>query len=849
MQKYLPIICRAFFLFLFVIPINIHAQQLDFEGSRIVNIHNSSEITQEFSINLWLKPNSENAGTVISQIDSENSFSVGKTNQNRICVNVNNEQILSNTTLPLNQWHRISIVYQQNNMSVYIDGVFDISKPLTGAKLLAGDFLLGAKKSLQSANTSFINASIDELQIWNIALTQNQIRFMMNQEIEENAGYVQGKITRNISKNETSRLFWNALRYYSSMDIVNNMLVDNSAYGNNASVNFLPNSQTAPLPYLSNDDGLWEKPTSWANGQVQQQPNMISIVDNATSIDWNIVQTNSDLLSLSNRTILSLTVEGGEFAMGNDTKLFITHYLKIDGKIDLRGKSQLVQNINSEFDANSNGKLQRSQKGTSNVYNYNYWSSPVGSVNNSLNNSTYSVASVFKDGTNPLNPQEITWTTALNGSNTSPITLSNYWIFKFQNLNPSYSNWTAIGEDGELSAGQGFTLKGSGSTQEFQNYTFIGKPNNGDIAVPIAGNNINLSGNPYASSLNADQFVRDNLDSTTGIIYYWEHLDNNNSHYLVDYQGGYAARTLVGGVPAISLSGISSKVPARFIPVGQGFFLKGTTTGGLIKYNNGQRSFVKETNAASTAMFRQDNSNYSQAGYDNADDDVSADEFAKIRIGFDTSDNHHRSILLGFMDDFATDGIDRGYDALMMDNQVSDMYFFTSSNRLVIQGVGYFDASKAYKIGVKVNVDGVVKIGIDGTENFDNARQLFIYDNVTNVYTNLRNGSLEVALTAGTYNDRFSLRFADGNLSINQFATTATTIQFVSTTKQLKVVSNDENLTSIQIYNTLGQIVLSFSADDIIPTNIYNLQGLRNGVYIVKASSLDKCFSQKIMLQ
>jgi hypothetical protein len=46
--------------------------------------------------------------------------------------------------------------------------------------------------------------------------------------------------------------------------------------------------------------------------------------------------------------------------------------LKLDGKIDLVGKSQLIQTEGSILDVNSAGSIERDQQGQPNKYNYNY---------------------------------------------------------------------------------------------------------------------------------------------------------------------------------------------------------------------------------------------------------------------------------------------------------------------------------------------------------------------------------------------------------------------------------------------------------------------------------------------
>ena len=65
---------------------------------------------------------------------------------------------------------------------------------------------------------------------------------------------------------------------------------------------------------------------------------------------------------------------------------------------------------------------------------------------------------------------------------------------------------------GTIEAGEGYTMKGisTASVATQQNYVFEGKPNNGDITLPITGGNDYLLGNPYPSAIDAHEFLDDN---------------------------------------------------------------------------------------------------------------------------------------------------------------------------------------------------------------------------------------------------------------------------------------------------------------------------------------------------
>src|SRR5690606_31251161 len=331
--------------------------------------------------------------------------------------------------------------------------------------------------------------------------------------------------------------------------------------------------------------------------------------DDVVTYDWSIVKIKHNNISFNGpQKHLGLFIDGQDassnpitYTVSGDSELNVSWYLKLDGKIDLEGDSQLVQGMDSTLDPTSSGSLEKDQQGTADTFTYNYWSSPVGKTNNSSNNNSYKVTDIFSNVT--FSPS------GYNGS-ASPLKIADYWIWKFSNQeSDNYSKWQHVRSTGTLLAGEGFTMKGpgSGSITDEQNYVLNGKPNNGDITLTISSGNDYLVGNPYPSALDAEQFILDNgpiiagAGSTTGTLYFWEHW-GGGSHILREYQGGYATYSLSGGVPAaamgtsdpdVSSAGTPTKIPGRYIPVGQGFFVT-AETGGSVKFNNGQRIFQTE---------------------------------------------------------------------------------------------------------------------------------------------------------------------------------------------------------------------------------------------------------------
>src|SRR5690606_24644433 len=115
-----------------------------------------------------------------------------------------------------------------------------------------------------------------------------------------------------------------------------------------------------------------------------------------------------------------------------------------------------------------------------------------------------------------------------------------------------YGDWARVTPETTFNVGEGYTMKGTSGEVEWadtQNYTFVGIPNNGDISLNINPEQSYLIGNPYPSSIDADQFIRDNLKDVVGgtnsdnvingTLYFWSHF-GGRTHMLKEYEGGYA---------------------------------------------------------------------------------------------------------------------------------------------------------------------------------------------------------------------------------------------------------------------------------------------------------------------
>ena len=827
-----------------------------------------------FSIEVWIKSNATNGNTqtILSKrfnTSSTDGYDLRLVN-NILSFNWNNGNAIT-STYPIdgNRWYHIAVTFSDSNYNLYIDGIL-ASLPTSGSNptLNSVNFIVGAMDQNNTTPFNYYNGWMDELRIWNTELTVNQIRQMMNQEILADGSNVQGAI---IPKNISGLTWTNVLGYYQMnglTDIDNGYVLDISTSSIEGKLKniYTPQPETAPLPYTSRTNGAWETDATWTHHNVWDVPNSVGI-DSSTKIDWNIVETSHNITSNGNKTVLGLLVIDNTLSASNDSKLEVSSYLKLDGKIDLVGKSQLLQTTGSDLEVTSEGAIERDQKGQNNLYNYNYWCSPVSPINNIANNTDYSVAEMLKDGTTTT-PQDINWIAGYDAEATSPISLARYWLYTFDNFVNAYANWKKIIETTPIRVGQGFTLKGSGAEGTTQNYTFVGKPNNGLInSNTVLPEQLLLTGNPYPSALDAVAFINDNAGSIDGTLYFWEHYLTNYTHVLREYQGGYATLNLVGGVASgcipssvdvdfISGLGTPSKgAPNQYIPVGQGFFVTGKTGfGGTVVFNNNQRAFYKEDETGlSNIMFKtKANNKTNTIANRNNNIPIAKDTLKRIRLGFNANNNYHRQVLLGFMNEKATNKIDYGYDSYILDDFPNDMYFLNGEKQLVIQGEGFFDVNASYPIGVKTSLEGKVSFIVDALENFKPEQSIFIYDNLTDTYHDIRSTKYEVDLPIGTHNTRFSLRFKDKTLNVDQNSLTdAIQIFHIQNGNSLEIKNNSIDLIveKVTLFTILGQSISTWKIENQEQQNIkIPIKTLSSGVYITKIKTSVGEISKKVIV-
>jgi hypothetical protein len=909
-----------------------NCNNIDFDGvNDYITFKDNYDRTGPFSIEMWIKAG-DLTGTqsLLSKRDANNLLTGYDLRLNGASVEFRwgtNNSISSND-IDATTWHHIAGTFNGTTYKLYIDGLEKASQ--NGAAPTANDMecILGAMDQANNPPNKpvdYYHGWIDELRIWNKALDVEHIRQMMNQEIKNSpvgSDDVMGEIIPlkihgpDAAQDGTDDdpLRWSDLDGYYRMGVQCGYLTPSkgSLNGRLRNINS-PQEETAPLPYVSANNGLWETNNTWEQPVVWYTPN--STVFGA-KIDWNIVHIKNNVESGNNDlTVLGLLVDTGSeltiqdpAAPYNETNdgqgLWVTHYLKLDGVIDLVGESQLVQKKYGDYydifdipftdtsqfnesilDGTIDGYIERDQQGTSNLFNYNYWSSPVhprSATNMNLpltnNNIPFYIKWQHRDGSDSNNPKIINWKGGYDGSAaTSPISIAEYWLWSYENfVTNTYANWAKLYSTTPVKPGLGYTMKGSGASTVEQNYVFFGKPYNNTITVPIFDNNDALVGNPYPCALDANQFLKDNgpdgSNVISGALYFWEHYPGNNTHILRDYLGGYAVLNYLGGIAAVTppptadgikiIGGDGTKVPERYIPVGQGFFVTaaGDGNGGDIVFNNNQRVFKKEavtglSNSGSvffkpgTGKDKKDNVS------NNNPTEKTTDDIKRLRIDFKTPEGAIRQLLLGFVpNNRATDGVDYGYDAPKYNIFPNDLTWLIDEKRYEIQGVGEFDEAKLLPLGLFLTKGGGIEISLNAMEGFTPSTKVYVYDALLRTYTKINEKSFNILLETGDYLNRFNITFSKNNsLSTEDDQLSNIGLNYLQSSKEIFIkTANDITVKQVYLLNILGQTIktwnatnsASFSSNEIkLP-----VKGVSEGSYIIQVETSKGSTNKKIVI-
>ena len=566
-----------------------------------------------------------------------------------------------------------------------------------------------------------------------------------------------------------------------------------------------------------------------------------------------------------------LSVRNNAFVFVNDQIVFVKDNINLsesNSKIYLRNEAQIIQGSGTTGNSGV-GELSVYQEANVGEYEYNYWCSPVGNKTNNSVNNPFGI-SLLNDVTGLITstPAIIANVPGFN-SISSPLTIEPYWIWKYV-AGTSYSDWAFVGGNTTINPGEGFTMKGTAGSGDSQRYDFRGKPNTGTIATNVLTNEFTLVGNPYPSALDAVAYIHDvqNASVITGTLYFWEQNPAINSHYLNQIDGGYATYTInatgtldtytpavfttfnndgtINGTTGTSPSG---KRPRRYLPIGQGFMVEGTTTG-VVRAKNSHRSYVKES-AANSEFFKTTNSKVkSNNGLTNKGFSEIPNDYKRFRINIDFNNSYTRQLVETFHIS-ATNGFDYGLESKIKANDIlnSDAFWSNNHETFLAEALA-FDETLKIPLTIKVAQNMPINLRISDIQNFENTEHIYIHDIENDTYVDLKEQDFSINLESGAYASRFEVTFSKTTLNtsiakLNDFN--------VFQDNNLSVLTinnpNSQSINSFQLYDVTGKQVLIEKLNSNKAKYSFSTKSLSEGLYIAKITSNDfQVFSKKVII-
>ncbi len=312
-------------------PINQYSLQFDGIDDFIqIAANDNYEALDEMTISMWVKrADDKKREALIDYIDSSNTRGTwafrlyGKkirwfmgnkgTYNGKLKLKVDEEK-----------WEHIAFVYsdERNTIEFYKNGAF-IAQEYTDASILNAGTILRLGNDLSSAGSFAFRGAMDEVQIWNKALTPSTLNKIMYHQVSQNENIIaywnfeegEGELAIDHSKQQNNGFISGAVYnqetpfdFYEN-EIVNSSTDDNTAIMEDWGVELFPNPATDKTSLLIANNKLEQLEIFNVNGQLIER---ININGDRVDIDLSEYQAAYYLIKLYDKertTYLKLLVE------------------------------------------------------------------------------------------------------------------------------------------------------------------------------------------------------------------------------------------------------------------------------------------------------------------------------------------------------------------------------------------------------------------------------------------------------------------------------------------------------------------------------------------------------------
>ncbi|MDR6968551.1 hypothetical protein J2X31_002574 [Flavobacterium arsenatis] len=335
------------------------------------------------------------------------------------------------------------------------------------------------------------------------------------------------------------------------------------------------------------------------------------------------------------------------------------------------------------------------------------------------------------------------------------------------------------------------------------NGVFEGTPNNGDISIPLSnqGGRFNAVGNPYPSPISIRDFIDANqAQMDNGTLYFWrkKNLAATATYVTVTNMGSAAVDE-----PSDSSGSFTGDPSDWVIQPGQGFLFKASTTANELSFNNAMRrpsSIGPFFRSGATTMDATDN------------------QLSRIWLDISNSSTSFGQAVIGYSAN-TTNGLDFGWDGRLYNDSDLSIYTKADATKLAIQARASFTENDAVPLSYKANNAGILTLKMSNYDGlFAGNQQVYLKDNVFNIYHDLKVGDYTFSSEEGTFEDRFEVVYMNATLGTENPIFDANNVIIYREGNTLKIDAGKVSMKQVDIFDIRGRLL--YSVADVNATTL-----------------------------
>lgn len=551
----------------------------------------------------------------------------------------------------------------------------------------------------------------------------------------------------------------------------------------------------------------------YSRGGNQVITNQIGIGQGADGNYYNLKISNSGIKTAPSKTVvknITSVVDAAELLVpptGNN--VLPNEFHALNGvQVDALATFRLANNANLFQDATASNTgnviAERNVIFSAGRQQYNYLSSPVKNLN---------LKDIYKDGS--------------GNAVTVPFVLyHNEATNKFYNSSGAYIAGRA------LAVKEATSTDFSGSPMKA---SFTGEPMNGSFNYTLVNSNTsdtnrgyNLIGNPYPSNLDLDAFYGANSTDLSPTFYFWDNKANTRTAQEGDLYGGQAyaqfnAATPPGtgsGTVATGDAGAGTKVPTRYVKIGQGFMARTLVASKTVAFTNAIRSAGLSVGFFGKNTVPFDRYWLKMKSPTNITSQIAIVYFAGGNNGYTKDDSQS----LG------------GSDAI---------YSTVENEKISINGKDAFSNTDVVPLGSNHFSTGNYTIALDEEKNgiFANGQNIYLKDKHTGILTNLSEGEYQFTANEGENSGRFEIVYVpEIYLATNN---TTENLIIYKDGSDFIIKAKSKKITEVEVYDSSGRMINKIKPNSTIV--VINSEKLNNGIYILKVNQGGEITTKKVI--